>query len=104
MRVKDVDFAMKQVSVRSGKGEKDRFTTLPASLIPLLQNQLQRVKAYHEQDLAAGHGAVYLPYALERKYPGAARIGAGSICFPRGTYPRTRAAASCGGIMWTRRW
>ena len=82
VRVKDVDFAMKQVTVRSGKGEKDRFTTLPASLIPLLQNQLQRVKAYHEQDLAAGHGAVYLPYALERKYPGAARDWSWQYLFP----------------------
>ena len=66
LRVKDVDFQMKQVTVRSGKGEKDRFTTLPASLIPLLQNHLRRVKGFHEQDLAEGHGAVYLPYALER--------------------------------------
>ena len=44
LRVKDVDFGMKQVTVRSGKGEKDRFTTLPASLVPLLQNHLRRVK------------------------------------------------------------
>jgi len=46
---------------------------LPATLIPLLENHLQRVKGFHEKDLAEGHGAVYLPYALERKYPGAAR-------------------------------
>ena len=82
LRVKDVDFEMKQVTVRSGKGEKDRFTTLPASLIPLLQNQLQRVKAFHEKDLAQGHGAVYLPYALERKYPGAAREWSWQYLFP----------------------
>jgi integron integrase len=82
LRVKDVDFEMKQVTVRSGKGEKDRFTTLPASMIPLLQNQLQRVKGFHEQDLAAGHGAVYLPYALERKYPGAARDWSWQYLFP----------------------
>ena len=104
LRVKDVDFAMKQVTVRSGKGEKDRFTTLPASLIPQLENQLRRVKAYHEQDLAAGHGAVYLPYALERKYQGAARDWSWQNCFPRGLCPRTRAAEWCGGITWTRRW
>jgi site-specific recombinase XerD len=61
LRVKDVDFAMKQVTVRSGKGEKDRFTTLSASLIPLLQDHLRRVKGFHEKDLAEGHGAVYLP-------------------------------------------
>jgi hypothetical protein len=82
VRVKDVDVAMKQVTVRSGKGEKDRLTTLPASVIPLLQNQLQRVKAYHEQDLAAGHGAVYLPCALERKYPGAAKDWSWQYLFP----------------------
>jgi integrase len=80
--VKDVDFAMKQVTVRSGKGDKDRFTTLSTSLIPLLENQLRRVKAFHEQDLAAGHGAVYLPYALERKYPGAARDWSWQYLFP----------------------
>jgi hypothetical protein len=73
---------MKQVTVRSGKGEKDRYTTLPATLIPLLQNQLQRVKAFHEQDLAQGHGAVYLPYALERKYPGAAKDWSWQYLFP----------------------
>ena len=82
LRVKDVDFAMKQVTVRAGKGEKDRFTTLPASLIPLLQNQLQRVKGFHELDLAQGHGAVYLPYALERKYPGAATDWSWQYLFP----------------------
>src|SRR5208282_4465483 len=82
LRVKDVDFGMKQVTVRSGKGEKDRFTTLPASLIPLLQNHLRRVKGFHEQDLAEGHGAVYLPYALERKYPGAARDWSWQYFFP----------------------
>ena len=82
LRIKDVDFAMKQVTVRSGKGEKDRFTTLSATLIPLLQNHLQRVKTFHEQDLAQGHGAVYLPYALERKYPGAARDWSWQYLFP----------------------
>ena len=82
LRVKDVDFEMKQVTVRSGKGEKDRFTTLPASMIPLLQNHLQRVKGFHERDLAEGHGAVYLPYALERKYPGAAKDWSWQYLFP----------------------
>jgi integron integrase len=82
LRVKDVDFAMKQVTVRSGKGDKDRFTTLPALLIPLLENHLRRVKAFHEKDLAEGHGAVYLPYALERKYPAAARDWSWQYFFP----------------------
>ena len=64
LRVKDIDYQMKQLTVRSGKGDKDRFTTFPATLTPLLQNHLARVKTLHQQDLAQGHGAVYLPYAL----------------------------------------
>jgi hypothetical protein len=55
---------------------------LPASLIPPLEDQLRRVKEFHEQDLAAGHGVVYLPYALERKYPGAARDWGWQYLFP----------------------
>ena len=58
LRVKDVDFQMKQVTVRSGKGDKDRFTTLSAAIMPLLENHLRRAKGLHERDLAAGHGAV----------------------------------------------
>jgi len=69
LRVKDIDFAMKQLTVRSGKGDQDRFTTFPATLIPFLQNHLARVKTLHPQELAQGHGAVYLPHALARKYP-----------------------------------
>jgi integron integrase len=82
LRVKDLDFQMRQVTVRSGKGDKDRFTTLSAAVIPLLQNNLLRAKAWHEQDLAVGHGAVYLPYALERKYPNAAREWGWQYVFP----------------------
>jgi integron integrase len=82
LRVKDLDFAMKQVTVRSGKGEKDRFTTLSASLVPLLENHLRTVKMLHEQDLAAGNGSVYLPYALDRKYPNAAREWGWQYVFP----------------------
>jgi integron integrase len=82
LRVKDVDFQMKQVTVRSGKGDKDRFTTLPVSLIPPLENQMRKARVLHEQDLAQGHGAVYLPYALERKYPAAAKEWAWQYLFP----------------------
>ena len=82
MRVKDMDFAMKQVTVRAGKGDKDRVTTFPASMIPLLENHLRKVKATHEQDLLRGHGDVYLPYALERKYPNAAREWGWQYAFP----------------------
>ncbi len=69
LRVQDIDYGYKQVTVRNGKGNKDRVTPFPATLEPLLKNHLERVRAIHEQDLAAGFGAVYLPYALARKYP-----------------------------------
>ena len=72
-RVKDIDFQMKQLTFRSGKGDKDRFTTFPATLTPLLQNHLARVKTLHQQDAAQGHGEVYLPHALARKYPNTAK-------------------------------
>jgi site-specific recombinase XerD len=52
LRVKDIDYQMKQLTVRAGKGDKDRFTTFPATLTPLLQNHLAGVKTRHQQDLA----------------------------------------------------
>ncbi len=69
LRIKDIDYDMKQITVRSGKGSRDRFTTFPPSLVPLLDNHLLRVKSLHENDLAAGNGEVYLPFALSRKNP-----------------------------------
>ncbi|MGD0650026.1 MAG: integron integrase [Verrucomicrobiia bacterium] len=71
LRVKDVDFDRNHIIVRDGKGEKDRVTMLPESLRPALETHLRRVKALHEQDIAAGLGRVYLPYALHVKYPNA---------------------------------
>lgn len=82
LRVKDVDFARKELLVRDGKGFKDRVTMLPATLVEPLRAHLVRVRALHQQDLAAGGGAVYLPYALERKYPGAARDWGWQYAFP----------------------
>ena len=73
VRVKDVDFAQHILLVRDGKGEKDRSTMLPETLVAPLQEHLVRVKQLHTKDLAEGYGAVYLPYALERKYPNANR-------------------------------
>ena len=57
--------------MRSGKGNKDRVTLLADKIIEPLKAQINRVRSLHKLDLAAGHGAVYLPYALERKYPSA---------------------------------
>jgi integron integrase len=82
LRVKDVDFAQRQIVVRDGKGQKDRVTMLPASLVQPLQAHLVRVKALHRDDLAEGYGAVYLPFALERKYPNANREWAWQYLFP----------------------
>ena len=82
LRVKDVDFKMRQVTVRSGKGDKDRVTTFPASLVGLLENHLKKVKVIHEQDLAQGRGTVWLPYALDRKYPNANREWGWQWVFP----------------------
>ena len=82
LRVKDIDYQMKQLTVRAGKGDKDRFTTFPATLTPLLQNHLAGVKTLHQQDAAQGHGEVYLPHALARKYPHAATDWGWQYVFP----------------------
>lgn len=70
LRVKDIDFGYRQVTVRDGKGGKDRVTVLPQSVIAALQIHLVKVKALHEADIAAGVGSVYMPYALARKMKG----------------------------------
>ena len=82
LRVKDLDFEYKTITVRDGKGEKDRITPLPETIIPDLRRQIERVRLLHEEDLAAGHGEVYLPYALAEKYPNAARELAWQYLFP----------------------
>ena len=73
LRVKDIDFEKNQVIVRYGKGMRDRSTMLPEQLKPVLIDHLKRVKVMHEHDMKRGLGAVYLPFALERKYPNAER-------------------------------
>jgi integron integrase len=82
LRVKDVDFARNEILVRDGKGAKDRVTMLPASLVPALLKHLERVRALHRCDLAQGYGEVYLPYALDRKYPTAGREWGWQYVFP----------------------
>ena len=73
LRVKDVDFERLEVTVRDGKGGKDRRTMLPRSMVEPLRGQLNRIRLFHEQDLQNGVGPVYLPFALERKYPNAGK-------------------------------
>lgn len=82
LRIKDIDFGMQQVIVREGKGMKDRSTVLPSSLTEQLRNQIDKVRLLHKQDLVDGYGEVYLPYALARKYPSAAKDVAWQFLFP----------------------
>ena len=82
LRVKDVDFGYRQVLIRDGKGEKDRITMLPQSLVESLHAQLRRAKQLHELDLREGYGEVHLPYALARKYPRAGFEWAWQYVFP----------------------
>jgi integron integrase len=92
LRVKDVDFHYQQLIIRDAKGQKDRVTMLPESLIEPLRNHLVRVKERHEQDVREGFAGVYLPYALERKYPNAGREWGWQYVFPargRSRDPRT---------------
>jgi integron integrase len=84
LRVKDVDFARKEILIRDGKGFKDRVTMLPMSLIVPLKAHLEKVKTLHEADLMQGYGAVYMPQALGKKYPYAARDWAWQYVFPSG--------------------
>ena len=82
LRVKDVDFARSAILVRDGKGAKDRITVLPVSLVDALQRQLARVRVLHAADRERDGGAVWLPKALARKYPHAARDVAWQWVFP----------------------
>lgn len=82
LRIKDIDYELKTLTVRSGKGDKDRVTTFPASIIPFLEAHLARVKIMHQNDLKAGCGEVHLPHALARKYPNAAKEWGWQYVFP----------------------
>jgi len=82
LRVKDVDFARREILVREGKGFKDRVTMLPVSLIEPLKSHLLKVQALHMEDLSNGYGAVFMPMALDRKYPNAAKDWAWQYVFP----------------------
>ena len=82
LRVKDVDFTYNHIVVRDGKGRKDRVTMLPQQVKAPLQRHLHDVQQLHGQDVQAGAGHVYLPYALERKYPNANREWVWQYVFP----------------------
>ena len=82
LRVEDIDFGYRQITVRESKGLRERVTLLPERLCRPLQAHLARIKELHRQDLGRGGGAVYLPSALHRKYRGAARQWAWQYVFP----------------------
>ena len=82
LRIKDVDFAQREILVREGKGFKDRVTMLPISLIEPLKAHLLKVQALHNDDLKSGHGEVFMPMALDRKYPSAGKNWSWQYCFP----------------------
>jgi len=93
LRVKDIDFANRQIIVRDGKGGGDRVTPLPDTLIEPLQRQLQYAKAIHDQDLAEGYGSVHLPYAIQNKSPNAHKEWEWQYIFPaahRSQDPQTK--------------
>jgi integron integrase len=82
LRVMDVDFGYRQITVRSGKGGKDRVVPLPERCIEPLQAQLEQVRGLHQADVEKGFGEVFLPDALARKYPAAAREWRWQYLFP----------------------
>ena len=82
LRVKDVDFGYGRITVRDGKGAKDRVTMLPLNVAGALERHLQKVRVQHEEDREDGFGGVYLPHALARKYPNAEHEWAWQWVFP----------------------
>ena len=82
LRVKDIDFAYRQIVVRDGKGARDRATMLPENLVQPLQRHLGRVRSLHQRDRREGFGEVWLPHALARKYPRAGSEWAWQFVFP----------------------
>jgi site-specific recombinase XerD len=99
LRVKDIDFALTEVIIRDGKGQKDRVTLLPATVKERLQEHLKEVRRLHEKDLAEGFGSVFLPDALARKTRAPSGSGAGNMCFRHPCGVEMRVAAQFGDII-----
>jgi len=90
LRIKDIDFDYKQILVRDGKGEKDRHTILPDSVIPELKKHLNRVYLKHNEDLKMSKGETILPYALKKKYPNAGKEFGWQYAFPSDKFIRDK--------------
>ena len=84
LRVKDIDFGYSQIVVRDGKGQKDRIVPLPQRYRSTLESQIRTALELHQRDLAAGHGEVFMPDALARKFPAASRESGWQYVFPSG--------------------
>jgi integron integrase len=82
LRIKDVDFGYLHIIIRDAKGGRDRVTMLPVSLVEALRRQVEKRRILHEEDLEAGFGCVFLPGAITRKYPNAARELVWQYIFP----------------------
>lgn len=82
LRVKDVDLKSCLIVDRSGKGDKDRVTMLPRSLVPILARHLANIREVHTHDLTLGWGRTTLPHALARKYPSASKEWRWQYLFP----------------------
>ncbi len=82
LRIKDIDFARAELTIREAKGDKDRRTMLPAAAADALRRQMECVRRLHQRDLSRGFGTVELPWALERKLPGAASEYRWQYVFP----------------------
>jgi integrase len=103
LRVKHVDLVRRENLVRDGKGAKDWVTMLPEVLVQSLEVQIEVARALHRRDLADGVGAVYLPFALERKYPNASRQWAWQYVFPADTVARDPRSAKRRRHHWDER-
>jgi integron integrase len=90
LRVKDIDFETNIISVRDGKGAKDRTTLLPESIKEQLNRHLQKVKFTHDEDLKRGFGEIWLPFAPAKKYPNAAKEWKWQYVFPSAKLSPTR--------------
>jgi integron integrase len=88
LRIKDVDFEYKSLTIRDSKGEKDRTTILSQKIIPLLKEHIREVEKIHQSDLAKGKGGTILPHALARKYPNAAKEFGWQYLFPANKFIR----------------
>lgn len=96
LRVKDIDFEMNRITVREGKGGKERVTILPASIKPALRDHLKRIQRIHEKDISTGLGEVALPNALYRKNPRAAKEWGWQYAFPSDRISTCKRSGRCG--------